>query len=56
MTDSATIKLIEDKIQRVEAEGFGEVIVKIKNGWIYRILVTTDMLIENPVLDNKSKS
>jgi len=41
-----TIKLIEEKIKLVKAEGFGEVIIKIKNGAIYRIVSTVDELLD----------
>jgi len=46
MLDTATIKLIEEKIKLVEAQGFGEVIIKVKNGAVYRIIPSFDILIE----------
>ena len=55
MADTATIKLIEEKIKLVEAEGFGEVIVKVKNGVVYRIIRTDDLLIGNVGLDKSAK-
>tara|TARA_Y100000310_G_C20138713_1_gene559245 strand:- start:353 stop:505 length:153 start_codon:yes stop_codon:yes gene_type:complete len=38
---------IREKVERVEKQGHGEVVVKIKNGFIYRILVTEDSLVSN---------
>jgi len=55
MADSATIKLIEEKIKLVEAEGFGEVIIKVKNGVVYRVIKTDDFLIEKRGLDKRPK-
>ena len=48
MPDTATIKLIEDKIKLVEAQGFGEVIIKIKNGRVYRVISSIDTIILQP--------
>ena len=45
MLDTATIKLIEEKIKLVEAQGFGEVIIKIKNGRVYRVISSIDTII-----------
>uniref|UniRef100_A0A6M3KND4 Uncharacterized protein n=1 Tax=viral metagenome TaxID=1070528 RepID=A0A6M3KND4_9ZZZZ len=55
MADSTTIKLIEEKIKLVEAAGFGEVIVKVKNGAAYRVVVSDDILLEHGRLDKKSQ-
>ena len=40
--DTVTAKLIKEKVEIVEAEGFGEVIIKIQNGAVWRILHTID--------------
>ena len=45
MAETATIKLIEEKIKLVEAQGFGEVIIKIKNGAVWRVLDTVDTIL-----------
>jgi len=47
MPDTATIKLIEEKLKLVEAQGFGEVIIKIKNGSVWRIISSFDILVFN---------
>lgn len=47
MADIITIKFIEDKIKFVEAEGFGEVTIKIKNGAIWRVINTIDTIVKN---------
>lgn len=52
MAEIATIKLIEEKIKLVEAQGFGEVIIKIKNGAVWRVINSVDTLIGK---DNSSK-
>ena len=55
MPDSATIKLIEEKIKFIEAQGFGEVIIKVKNGVAYRVVVSDDILLEQRGLDKRPK-
>lgn len=39
------IPFIEAKLKQVMDEGFGEVVVKVKNGVVYRIVTTTDVLL-----------
>ena len=39
------LELIKEKIDAIKKLGHGEVVVKIKNGIIYRILVVEDRLI-----------
>jgi hypothetical protein len=51
MADTTTIKLIEEKIKFVEAQGFGEVTVKVKNGYPWRLIVTCDTIIEEKPLE-----
>lgn len=46
MADTHTMKMIEEKIDLVEAEGFGEVDIKIKNGVVYRVLHTVDKILD----------
>ena len=46
MAETATIKLIEEKIKLVEAQGFGEITIKIKNGAVYRVIHSLDTLVE----------
>jgi hypothetical protein len=41
-----TLEKIKNKIKDVESEGFGEVVIKIKNGAVCRILKTDDELID----------
>lgn len=38
-------ELIEESVGKVKAHGFGEVVVKIKNGAVYRILAMTDTML-----------
>lgn len=40
------IDLIKAKVEEVKKEGFGEVVVKIQNGKIHRIIKTTDCMIK----------
>lgn len=40
-----TLELIKQKIAEIEKLGHGEVIIKIKNGVIYRVLSTKDELV-----------
>jgi len=40
-----SIELVKEKIDTIKSLGHGEVIVKIKNGKIYRILTTEDKLV-----------
>ena len=53
MADSHTLKMIEHKIDLVLEAGYGEVVVKIKNGYVYRVPHTIDTYIEKPELDKK---
>lgn len=46
MTDAAIIEQIERTVKTVEAHGFGEVVIKIRNGNCYRILCVYDTLLE----------
>ena len=41
-----SLLLLTQKIEWVEKQGHGEVVVKIRNGVVYRILVTEDELID----------
>ena len=43
--DNETLKLIKEKILEIEKLGHGEVVIKIKNGTVYRILATEDKLV-----------
>ncbi len=43
--DSKVKEDIEKKIEDIEKQGHGEVVIKIKNGVIYRVLKTEDELI-----------
>ena len=40
-----TIELIKEKVEKVEVVGHGEVVIKIKNGYVWRILSTLDELV-----------
>ena len=44
--ETTTLQLIEEEIKTVEAQGFGEVIVKIKNGAVYRVIHTVDKILD----------
>jgi len=47
--DTKTLEKVKEKIERISVQGHGEVIVKIKNGHIWRILATEDELLDkNP--------
>ena len=39
------IDLIQEKIEAVKKHGHGEVVIKIKNGAVWRMLATYDILI-----------
>ena len=39
------LKLIKEKIDAVKGLGHGEVVIKIKNGIVYRVLTTEDKLV-----------
>lgn len=43
--DKETLELIKKNIEEIEAGGHGEVVVKIKNGFVFRILITQDKLL-----------
>ena len=47
MTDKITLDEIKESIEKVEARGFGEVVVKIKNGYVHRIIETIDTILDN---------
>ncbi|KKN29346.1 hypothetical protein LCGC14_0845070 [marine sediment metagenome] len=47
MTDAHTMTMIQNKIEIVEAEGFGEVNIKIKNGAVYLVTKSDSTYIEN---------
>ena len=57
MADTATMNFIKEKVELVEAHGFGEVTIKIRNGAVWRVLDTIDTILEKPdgskVLDKK---
>ncbi len=44
-----TLELIKYAVEFVEGKKHGEVIVKIKNGYVYRVLTTEDSLIKKEV-------
>ena len=48
-----SIRIIEHKIEQIKKKGHGEVVIKIKNGYIWRILTTEDDFYES--LDKKVK-
>ena len=49
------LQSIKEKIEQVENDGHGEVVVKIKNGRVYRTLQTFDELEEDKVFDKTDK-
>jgi len=51
MPTISTIKLIEDKIQLIENEGFGEIIIKVRNGIVWRVISSVDILLDKQPLD-----
>ncbi len=55
MANKHTMKMIEAKIDLVEAAGFGEVNIKIKNSAVYRALHTIDTYVGKPELDKEHK-
>mgnify|MGYP001590217081 CR=1 FL=1 len=42
-------KLLEQKIAQIEKHGHGEVVVKIRNGQVWRLLTNEDTLLLNKV-------
>ncbi len=40
------LKDIIGKIEQVEKSGHGEVVIKIKNGYVWRVLVTYDTIVK----------
>lgn len=54
MADNRTMAMIEQKIDLVEAEGFGEVNIKIKNGAVYLVTKSDSTYIDKK-LDMKDK-
>ncbi len=55
MADEHTMKMIEHKIDLVEAEGFGEIRIKIKNGAVYLVTKSDSEYIKKPELDKKER-
>ena len=49
--DTKTLEFIKQEIEKVEAHGHGEVVVKVKNGFVYRVIPSPDYL-----LDKKEKA
>jgi len=43
--EAEILENIKDKIEKLEERGHGEVVIKIKNGHVWRILDTCDELI-----------
>ena len=37
------LQLIKEKVEKIESHGFGEVTIKIKNGYIWRVIATEDL-------------
>lgn len=46
MIDCRTLDLIKEKIEYIIKQGHGEVVVKIKNGVVYRVLTAEDQLLK----------
>ena len=44
--EASVLENIKEKIAQVESDGHGEVIIKIKNGHVWRILQTYDTLLK----------
>lgn len=42
---------IEEIVERVKKQGHGEIIIKIRNGYVYRILETYDALVKERKVD-----
>lgn len=38
---------LDRKIKQVEKQGHGEIVIKVKNGYIHRVLTTEDDLVFN---------
>lgn len=47
--EESTLEFIKLKIEQVEKESHGEVIIKIKNGYVYRVLATCDTMVKDSV-------
>lgn len=45
-----TLEFIKEQIEAIEKHGHGEVVIKIKNGVVYRVLPTPDYLLARNVL------
>lgn len=43
--NESQLQLIKEEIEKIEALGHGEVTFKVKNGYIWRILSTSDTLL-----------
>ena len=46
MVTVAKLQEVKSRIETVEAEGFGEVIVKVKNGVAYRVIHSVDTMLD----------
>ena len=44
--EAEILQNIKEKIERLEEKGHGEVVVKIKNGYVWRILDTRDTMVK----------
>jgi len=44
--DTKTLEFIKEEIEKIEAHGHGEVIIKIKNGFVYRVISSLDYLLD----------
>ena len=46
--DDTQLQLVKKEVENIEAhDGHGEVVIKVKNGYFWRILVTTDKILTN---------
>ena len=45
MNQTSLRLLLEEKIDQVKKQGHGEVIIKIRNGYVWRVLTTEDNLL-----------
>ena len=44
--NESQLQMVKEEIEKIESQGHGEVTIKIKNGYVWRVLSTKDNLID----------
>ena len=44
--NTKTLEFIKKEIEKIETHGHGEVVIKIKNGFTYRVIPSFDYLLD----------